>query len=184
MLDHHPFGLPRSGLTMVVWGLLLIGAGLISQYISLPWPYPTGFLVVWISISVIGLVFQGMCQAKYQPLNFWVWVAAVALGWAFSLYVIYYNPSLYSEVAPVWFVLMGLAYVHTAMKIDAKFYWLAALNFALAIVFEAAWRHWGGIRFLDFLIVYVTPYFGLLSGIGLVIGAFFARSPIRRRRLA
>jgi hypothetical protein len=172
---------------MLVWGLLLIGAGLITQYVTLPFvgkPYPDSFLIVWISISVIGLVFQGLCQAKYQPLNFWVWVGAVVLGWLFTLYVIYSNPSLYPEIAPVWFVLMALAYVHTAMKIDTKFYWLAAFNFALAIVFEAAWRHWGGTSFLDFLIYYATPYFGLLSGIGLVIGAFFARSPIRRKRPA
>ncbi len=177
MLDSHPFGLPRSGLTMVVWGLALLVAGVVSQWVSLP--YPGGFLALWGGATVVGLVFQGLCQAKYQPLNFYVWVSAIGIGWLFTLYVVYSNGNLYPEITPVWFLLLGLAYTHTGMKISNRFYALAGLHFVLAIIFELVGR---GVITADFLVVNGAIVFGVLAGTSLLVGSVYARVPLKRRR--
>ncbi|MGA7732966.1 MAG: hypothetical protein WCD37_17040 [Chloroflexia bacterium] len=173
VIDSHPLGLTRSGLTMVVWGLALIVAGVLSQWASLP--YPTGMVVLWGAATIIGLVFQGLCQVEHQPLNFYVWVGAIGIGWLFTLYVLYVNGSFYPELAPAWFLLLGVAYVHTGMKIDTRFYVLAGLHFALAALFEL-----GGRAGVSFLFIYGPVIFGLLAGIGLVAGAYYARVSLQR----
>jgi hypothetical protein len=179
LIDKYPLGLTRSGLVMVIWGLLLIGAGIFCQWVSLP--YPHGYIVAWLIFTVAGLSFQGWCQLKYEPVNFYVWLGAMLTGWLFTLYVVYMNAALYSEIAPVWFVLLALAYAHTGLIINKQFYILAGLHLLMALLFEIGWRHWWGITGLNFLIAYGTVAFGLMSGLGLIIGAFLPRGRIRRK---
>jgi hypothetical protein len=178
LIDSHPLGLPRSGLTMVVWGLLLVLGGVFSQWwVGLP--YPTGLVAIWGAATVLGLAFQGLCQLRWQPLNFYVWLAAIAVGWTFTLYVLYVNGSLFPELAPAWFLLLGLAYIHTGMKIDTRFYTLAVFHLVLAVLFEALAR---GILVSpwDVIFIYGAILFGALAGVSLLIGSYFARVPIRR----
>lgn len=163
---------------MVVWGLLLLIAGAITQWVALP--YPGGFLGLWAVATVLGFAFQGLCQLRWQPVNFYVWVGAAALGWLFTLYVVYVDKTgtFYPEITPVWFLLLGLAYVHTGMKIHTRFYILAALHFAAALIFELVGR---GVISSEFMLVNGPILFGVLAGVSLGLGAYFARVPIRRK---
>lgn len=179
LIDRGFLGLTRSGLTMAIWGLVLLGAGIIGQYVSLP--YPHGYIVMWLGFTAIGLAFQAHCQLRYEPVNYYVWVGAMIIGWAFTLYVVYSNAAFYSEIAPVWFLLLAAAYAHTGWKIDPRYYILAVIHLLAAIVFEIAWRQIWGVNSMDFLIYYGTIWFGLISGIGLLVGAVLPRGRWRKK---
>jgi len=177
-IDAYPFGLVRSGFAMTVWGVLLILGGVISQWGNLP--YPGGFLALWGVITVVGLAVQGLCQVEHQPSNYFVWIGAIGLGWAFTLFVIYVtNFSLFSELAPAWLLLLGLAYLHTGYKIDSRFYTLGIIHLALALIFEIAWR---GVVKIDFLVNYTTVIFAVLAGVAVLAAAYYARLHVMARR--
>lgn len=163
-------GSGRPTTIMMAWALLLVTAGMMSQWIDMP--YPGGFLAVWGVFTMIGLGFQAMYQLGQPSGNFRVWASAISLGWLFTLYVVFVNISLYPESSPVWFTLLGLAYVHTARTVDRRFYALAALYFVMAVLFELSGRM---NNTLDFLEVYGPVVFGVVMGMGLMFSALFAR---------
>lgn len=177
LLDTYPLKLARPGIAMAVWGVLLIIAAVISQWVQLPMGT---FLLMWGVVTALGVLVQAMCEIQYQALNFYVWLAAFALGWAFTLFVVYPdNFAHYAELAPARLLLLGLAYAHTAVKINSRFWILSALHILAAAIFELSNR---GVFKIDLLNNNGALIFGLLAGIAVLVGAYYARINIMASR--
>lgn len=169
-VEHNPLGLSRAGVLMVGWGLLLLVAGALSQWAQ--FPSFELFLAMWGAVTVLGLALQATCHFQDQRANLSVWLAAVALGWVFTLYIMYRETALYSELAPLWLLLLGVAYIDTAFRINTRFFYLAAIHIVGALVLELAGR---GVLKVDFLSTYSPFILGVIAGLFLIIGAPFAR---------
>jgi hypothetical protein len=133
-LEKNPLRLSRAGIVMIAWGLLILGAGVYNQYY---FPSMEHILTVWGVVSVLGLAIQGLCEIRDQRINFLAWVAVVVLGWAFTLYAIYAtNYQFFGHISGVWLILLGLAYIPTALQIDRRYWLFAALHFIVGSLME------------------------------------------------
>ena len=168
-LEHNPLRLSRAGILMAVWGVLILVAGVATQYY---YPSIEAVLQWWGIVTVIGLAVQAVCELRDQPLNFFAWVGAMAVGWAFTLWALSPGVGLFADLSPVWLILLGLAYIPTAFQIDRRYWLFAALHLALGGLMELSAR---GILVIGFLNSNSSLMFGLVGGGSMVIGAVLAR---------
>ena len=172
-LERNPLGLSRAGIVMLAWGVLILVAALYNQ-----WWFP-GFdsmLLIWAGVTVVGLAVQAVCEVRDQPINFLAWVAVVVVGWAFTLYAIYSDPSLarFSLLSAIWLIMLGIAYMPTAIQIDSRYWWFAAAHLVV-----------GGLMELSALRVVAIPFLnnnaslllGIIGGGSLIAAAYFGRVP-------
>jgi hypothetical protein len=168
-LEHNPLHLSRAGILMAVWGVLILVAGVATQYY---YPSIEAVLQWWAIVTVIGLAVQAACELRDQPLNFLAWVAAMAVGWVFTLWAVSPGVGLFADLTPVWLILLGLAYIPTAFQIDRRYWLFAALHLALGALMELSVR---GVFVVGFLNSYSSLILGLVGGGSMIAGAALAR---------
>jgi hypothetical protein len=172
-LEHNPVRLSRAGIVMAVWGALILGVGLYNQ-----WNFPSmeTILLLWGGVTVVGLAVQGLCEVKDQRVNFLAWVAVVALGWAFTLYAIYAtNYALFGHLGGIWLILLGLAYVPTALQIDRRYWIFAGLHFLVGGLMELSAFKMLPAGMMKFLDGNTALLIGVIGGGTLLVAAFFGR---------
>ena len=166
-LEKNPLSLSRAGIVMIAWGLLILGAGVYNQYY---FPSMEHILAVWGVVSVIGLAIQGLCEFRDQRTNFLAWVAVVVLGWAFTLYAIYAtNYQYFGHISGVWLILLGLAYVPTALQIDRRYWIFAVLHFIVGSMMEQSAFKVLSPELMRFLDTNAPLIFGLVGGGSLLV---------------
>jgi hypothetical protein len=169
-LENNPLHLSRAGILMLTWGLLLVIAGALNQWYT--FPSFEAVLYMWGTVTVIGLIVQGICQIKDKPLNYATWVGVMAAGWAFTFYSVYGNVSLFADLAGVWFFLMAVGHFATAFHVDSRFFWLAGFNLLVAVVFELVGHH---ILTFDPIVTYTSIVLGGVAGVAMLVGAAMGR---------
>jgi hypothetical protein len=140
-------GIPKVLIINGVWAVALIVGGILhGNAKSLD-----EVLIIWGIVTVVGLIGQALGLCKGLITNFIIWVVAIAVAWAFTFYALKIdsNFTLYAEVAPVWFALMGIGFAATAVQVDKLFWILAGLHFVAAIVMELVGRDILKIEFLQ-----------------------------------
>lgn len=168
-LENNPLHLSRAGIVMLTWGVLILLGGAITQ-----WYFPSvgEVLAWWGVISVAGIAVQLLCQVRDQPFNCGIWIVAVAIGWAFTLYATSPEVGWYGDIAGVWLIFLGVGYINTARRINSRFMIFAVLHFVVGGLMELSVHKILPISFLD---NYASLILGLVGGLSLVIAAFFAR---------
>lgn len=172
-LEHNPLRLSRAGIVMAVWGALILGVGLYNQ-----WNFPSMemILMLWGGVTVVGLAVQGLCEVKDQRTNFLAWVGVVLLGWAFTLYAIYAtNYAYFDHLGGVWLILLGLAYVPTALQIDRRYWIFAGLHFLAGGLMELSAFKLLPADMMSFLDRNTPLLIGVIGGGTLLVAAFFGR---------
>jgi hypothetical protein len=154
---------------MAVWGVLILVAGVATQYY---YPSIEAVLQWWGIVTVVGLAVQAMCELRYQPLNFLAWVAATAVGWAFTLWAVRPGVGLFADLSPIWLILLGLAYIPTSFQIDRRYWLFAASHLALGGLMELSAR---GILVIGILDSYSSLILGVVGGGSMIVGAALAR---------
>jgi hypothetical protein len=167
----------KARLLMGVWGLLILLAATITQFFELASSY---VLWLWAGVTVLGLLCQVVCLLRFLLPNFGIWLFFIAAAWLFTLYVIKFDNGahidLYGDLAGVWLMALGCAYLATLVQVDRRFLLLAVLHLGVGILLELSARRVLTISFLD---TYSTLIFGLVAGLPLLIGAlpFWYRAP-------
>jgi hypothetical protein len=173
IIEHNPLRLTRAGVTMAVWGVVLLLAGVYNQY---QFPSVEAILGIWGAITLIGLAVQVACEIKHAAVNFYVWLASVAVAWLFTLYVTVWDNgahgALYPDLPGVWLIFLGLGYVDTARRINSRFVWIGVVHIVAGIILEIVAR---GIIKVDFLSTYSTLIFGIVAGGTLIVGSTQSR---------
>jgi|GEM_PF-1362949 len=172
-LERNPLRLSRAGIVMAVWGALILCMGLYNQ-----WNFPSmeTILMLWGGVTVVGLAVQGLCEVKDQRANFLAWVGVVLLGWAFTLYAIYAtNYAYFGHLGGVWLILLGLAYVPTALQIDRRYWIFAGLHFLVGGLMELSAFKLLPADMMNFLDRNTPLLIGVIGGGTLLAAAFFGR---------
>jgi hypothetical protein len=185
-LENNPLRLSRAGLLMLTWGVAIVIAGGLTQWVR--FSSLDSILHLWGAVTLVGVAVQVVCQVRDQGFNCAAWVAALAIGWAFTFYVIDFENgahlNLYGDLAGVWLILFGLAYVDTARRIDSRFLWLAELHLAVGGLMELSAHGIVGVPIISPLLnSYGSLIFGLVSGAPLIVASAFARVKVEQPRL-
>src|SRR5437588_3177016 len=98
-------------------------------------------------------------------MNFTVWLILIAIGWAFTFYVIKFDNGahidLYGDLPGVWLILLGFGHLATAYHVDRRFLIMAAVAFAGGLLLELSAR---GVFQVGFLTANSSLLFGLIAG--------------------
>jgi hypothetical protein len=177
VVEKNPFRLTRAGVTMLVWGLLLLAAGIYNQY---NFPSVEGILFLWGAITLVGFVAQAVCEIQHAAVNFYVWIGAVAVAWAFTYYVTKWDNgahgALYPDLPGIWLIFLGIGYLDTARTIRSKFAWIAGAHLVAGVLLELS-AH--GLPKIDFLNTYSTLIFGIVAGGTLIAASVTSRVPAK-----
>lgn len=168
-LENNPLRLSRAGLLMAIWGVLILAAGITTQYY---YPSVEGVMLIWSVVTVVGLGAQALCQLKDQPLNYAIWVGAMVVGWLFTHYASSPGVGLFRDIAPIWIIMLGLAYIPTAFQIDSRFRYLAALHLVVGGLMELSVR---GVLDIVFLRSNGSLLLGIVGGGTMLVGAALCR---------
>ncbi|HKP53925.1 MAG TPA: hypothetical protein VJ183_14895 [Chloroflexia bacterium] len=155
---------------MAIWGVMLVLGGVAQQFLSLSIDTT---LIVWGVLSVIGVAGQVVCMTHGLGKNFAAWIAVIAVGWFFTLYIIKfdkgYNIQYLTDLPAIWLMLLGIGYAATAFQVNRKFWMLAAASFFLGELIEMG--VYGVLQFQDFFVEYSTLLFGIFAGVPLIIAS-------------
>ena len=154
---------------MTIWGVMILLGGVAHQFLNLS--IDTS-LLVWGVLTVVGVIGQVVCMMHGLGKNFGAWIAVIALGWFFTLYIIKFdkgfNIQYVSELPAIWLMMLGIGYAATALQINRKFWILSAASFFLGQVMSFGSS---GALQLDFFIEYDRLLFGLFAGVPLIIAS-------------
>ncbi len=166
--------IPKVFLILVPWGVALLIGGFIHQ--NMGNPTPAKFLLVWATVTLVGLVGHALGLCRGLEWNFVVWVVAISLAWAFTFFVFQVyepkgasDPILYSDLGAVWLGLMGIAFIFTAFQVSPLFWLIAIPHLVIALGMELSARSVIKIDYLDanqpLLVALVDGGLTLIAGI-------------------
>lgn len=168
-LDRNTLHFHKAQFLLIVWGLLILLSSVMSRYFDMSL---NSVLFLWGGVTLLGLIAQAISLVRGLGQNYAAWVAAIAAGWLFTLYVVKLDNGahldLYSDIAGVWLILLGLAYLATAFQVVRLHLALAALHIAAGLLLELSARRIMPVSFLD---ANSTLIFGLVAGLGPLVAA-------------
>jgi hypothetical protein len=166
---HNMMTINKAPALMATWGFAVLLASLVGQFFELEQDY---LLIFWAILTVLGIAGHSLCYLRGLGKNFSIWMGLIALGWLFTLYVFKWdngaNIALIADLPAVWLVLLGIAYIVTALQIDRRFYYIAGFTFAVALIMELSARR---IVTIDFVDEYAQLIFGLAVSIPLFVAS-------------
>jgi hypothetical protein len=129
-------GIPKVLIIHGAWAIALIGGGIAFAMLKADSVDP--YLLVWAVATLIGLAGQALGLCKGLGANFIIWVGVIVVAWAFTLYALKFDDkfTVAPEVMPVWFALMGVGFIATAVQVDKLFWILAILHLVAAVFLE------------------------------------------------
>jgi hypothetical protein len=138
--------IPKIMLILGTWGIAILIGGIVQQ--NMKDPTPTQILIMWAIVTAVGLVGQALGLCRGLEWNFTIWVVAIGLAWAFTLFVfqIYQpksdsDPILYLDLGPVWLGLIGIALLVTGFQVNRIFWLLGILHLIAALFMELSSRN-------------------------------------------
>jgi hypothetical protein len=169
-LDQRILRINKAVFLMAGWGLLILLASVMNQFFDLP--NPDYVLMLWGGVTVLGILCQTVALVRGLQLNFTVWLILIALGWAFTFYVVKFDNGahidLYGDLAGVWLILLGIGHLFTAFHVVKRFLLLGIIHILVGVALELSAR---GIVSVDFFDSYSTLIFGIVAGGSLIVGA-------------
>jgi len=169
-LDQRVLRINKAVFLMAGWGLIILLASLINQFFNVP-NFDT-ILVMWGVATALGITGQAICLVRGLGLNFGSWLAVIAAGWVFTLYVSKVDngahANLFGDLPGVWLILIGIGHVATAFHVARRFLALAAVHFAAGLLMELSAHQVVNIGLLN---QYSVLAFGIVAGGSLIVGA-------------
>ncbi len=162
--------IPKVGLILGGWGLVLLLGGVMSQWFELKVDF---VLWLWGGVTLLGLLAQGLGMVRGLGLNLSTWLILIVVGWLLTFYVIKFengaHSDLFGDLPGLWLLLLSMGYVATAFQVSKLFLGLAGLHLLVGFLMELSIRQ---VLTLDFLDLYSSIIFGLVSGLPLLIAAW------------
>jgi len=169
-LDQRVLRMHKAVFLMAGWGLVILLASLINQFFNVP-NFDT-ILVMWGAATLLGIAGQAFCLVRGLGLNFGSWLAVIAAGWVFTLYVSKLDNGahgdLFGDLPGVWLILIGIGHVATAFHVARLFLLVASIHFVAGLLLELLAHQVISIGLLD---QYSVLVFGTVAGGSMIVAA-------------
>jgi hypothetical protein len=169
-LDQRVLRINKAVFLMACWGLLILLASTINQFFNVP--SLDTILVMWAGVTVLGIAGQAVSLVRGLGLNFGTWLAVIAVGWAFTFYVVKFDNgahnNLFGDLPGVWLLLIGIGHIATAFHVMRRFLAVAGVHFAVGLLMELSAHQVVSISLLD---QYSVLVFGIVAGGSMIVAA-------------